>query len=231
MSNKQLILNTDPNLSDVAKYSHLNWLRYLFRSSALVLVLALVSVLISNNRQSLKQPDTVVVHANVQTMRLPPPPPPPKTVQQVQSTPKLDVRIAGDGPTLTLSKINMQASKPVFAAKQQAISTPSFDEQSIEFDTSSFGLSDLDSLPRLLTPLNIKFTPDMRRLGIKKVTVKLHVQIDTHGQVYLKSIKHNDYPQLNNALKKLVRTAKFTPPKREGKLVKAEFIWPLNLKE
>ena len=210
---------------------HLAWLRFVFRGVAVICVLLLVAILILNNRQQLNQPDTVVVRSDIQTVQLPPPPPPPETVQQRQSTPKLDVRIQGDGPSLTLSKINLPVIKPALAVKQQTLSPPNFDQQSMAFDTSSFGLSELDALPKLLTPLQIKFTSDMRRKGIKQVTVKLLVQIDTYGQVHLKAIKHNDYPQLNNALKKLAASAKFTPPKRHGKLVKAEFIWPLNLKE
>lgn len=206
-------------------------IRYLFRALAALLVLALTSILILNNRQTLQEPDTVILRTNIQTLQLPPPPPPMEMVEQEQSAPKLDVTIAGDGPSLKLSKLNMSATKPTLAVKKNKLSTPDFSEQDIAFDTSSFGLSDLDTLPRLLTPLQIKFTSDMRRRGVKKVAVKLHVQIDTYGRVLLKTIKENPYPQLNNALEALVRSAKFTPPKRHGKLVKAEFIWPLELKE
>lgn len=208
------------------------WLLYLFRMLAGFSVVGLTAILIFNNRQTINEPDAVVVHATINTIALPPPPPPPmEVVQQMQSTPKLDVRIAGDGPSLKLSKLNMRATKPVLSVKPKALSTPDFSQESVEFDTASFGLSDLDSLPRQLTPLQVTFPAELRRKGVKKVLVKLHVQIDTYGRVILKAIKENPYPELNKALVAVVRSAKFTPPKRHGKLVKAEFIWPLELKE
>lgn len=207
------------------------WLKLAFRIAAGGMVVLLTSILIFNNRQQLDEPDTVVLHGSVNTIQLPPPPPPMEVVKQQQSAPKLDVRIAGDGPSLTLSKLKTASLKPNLSLQKTKISAPQISEQSMQFDTSSFGLSDLDSLPRLLTPLQITFTPDMKRQGVKKVTVKLHVQIDTYGRVLLKAIKENPYPQLNKALASLARSAKFTPPKRHGKSVKAEFIWPLELKE
>ena len=207
------------------------WLKYVFRLLSGLSVVALTSILIFNNRQTIQEPDAVVVHANITTVQLPPPPPPMEVVEQVQSAPKLDVRIAGDGPSLKLSKINMQATKPILSVQKKALSTPDFSKESVEFDTASFGLSDLDSLPRQLTPLQITIPSELKRKGVTKVLVKLHVQIDTYGRVLLKGIKENPYPELNKALVAVVRSAKFTPPKRHGKLVKAEFIWPLELKE
>ena len=224
-------MQVQASAAETLKSSQLVWLKYLFRAMSGLVVVGLTSILILNNRQSVDEPDTLVVRSNIQTLQMPPPPPPMEQLQQPQSAPKLDVRIAGKGPSLTLSKINMTASKPVLSVTKNKMLTPKFSQESVAFDASSFGLSDLDALPRLLTPLQIKFTSDMRRKGVKKVSVKLHVQIDTYGRVLLKTIKENPYPQLNNALVGLVRAAKFTPPKRHGKLVKAEFIWPLELKE
>lgn len=206
-------------------------LQLLFRLAAASMVILLTSILIVNNRQQLDEPDTVIVHSLINSVQLPPPPPPMEMEQQQQTAPKLDVRIAGDGPSLKLSKLKAPTLKPNLSVKKTKITSPNISDQSMQFDTSAFGLSDLDALPRQLTPLQITFTPDMKRKGVKKVTVKLHVQIDTYGRVLLKAIKENPYPQLNKALVALVRSAKFTPPKRHGKLVKAEFIWPLELKE
>lgn len=207
------------------------WWKFAFRLMSVALVLLLTSILILNNRQSLDEPDTVILHSSISSVQMPPPEPPAEMVEQQQTAPKLDVTIAGDGPTLKLSKLNTPSMKPNLSVKKTQLSAPAIAEQSMQFDTSSFGLSDLDSLPRPLTPLQITFTPEMKRRGVKKVKVKLHVQIDTFGRVVLKSVKENPYPDLNKALAAMVRSVKFTPPKRHGKAVKAEFIWPLELKE
>ncbi len=207
------------------------WIKYIYRVIAVLMVIGLTSVLILNNRQSLDKPDKLLVHNNIQTLQLPPPPPPIEITEQLQSAPKLDVRIAGQGAQLKLSKLNITNTKPRLSMSKTRLSAPSFSDKTINFDTSSFGLADLDALPRLLTPLQIKFTPDMNRKGVKKFIAKLHIQIDQLGQVIFKSIKENPYPQLNQALIGLARSAKFTPPKRHGQPVKAEFIWPIALKE
>lgn len=206
-------------------------IRTLFRLLSLLMVMILVTVLIANSRQSLLPPEQLVVRSKVNSITLPPPPPPPAPQQQVQQSLKLNLNIASQGPALRLSELSVALSKPALKLSQKPLKALDFSTESMAIDVASFGLDELDDSPRLLTPLQIKFSPQMRQKGVRKVAVKLHVVIDQQGVVLLQAIKENPYPELASALRTMVRRARFTPPKRLGKRVRAEFIWPLVLKE
>lgn len=209
-------------------------IRHLFRLSSLVIVAGLVTVLIANSRQALVPTEQLTIHTKLKSITLPPPPPPQQqlvTAQQEPQSPKLDLTVSGEGPSLTLSDVNVALPKPSLKGNEEGLESLVFSFEQGPVDIPSFGLDDLDDLPRLLTPLKIKFTSAMRRSGVKEVAVKLHVVIDEKGVVLLQGIKSNPHPELNSSLRKMVRSARFTSPERFGKKVRAEFIWPLVLKE
>ncbi|REL26907.1 hypothetical protein DXX93_10220 [Thalassotalea euphylliae] len=203
-----------------------------FMLLALVIVTGLMAILIINNRSDLTKPDTLLVQPLEQVAVLPPPPPPPTVKELTQpQTLKLDLRQSSQGPSLKLSKINIKLTKPQLAAPEILDFTPEFDSKAIAAALTGFALNELDQQPRLTTPLEIRFTSKMKGAGVKQVKVKLHVVIEIDGKVHLKAIKENPYPELNIAIKQLTKKARFTAPKRQGKAVRAEFIWPLVLKE
>lgn len=206
-------------------------IRLVFRILAVATVSLLVVALVANSRQPLMAPAQMTVRANIDAISLPPPPPPPTSHSEPQQAPKLNLQIGGQGPSLTLSKLQVAQSKPVLTKAMTKVQASDFSALDFNIDSSHFALNDLDKTPKLLTPLRIRFTPQMRRQGVKQVQVKLHVVINAQGQVRLQSITENDYPQLAPALIKLVNRAKFTAPMHQGKAVSAEFIWPLVLKE
>jgi hypothetical protein len=192
----------------------------------------LMALLIVNNRRDVSEPDQLMVHPIDLVAVLPPPPPPKKVSRTSQPQAlQLDLRHQGQGPILALAKSNIKIAKPKLDAPKLDNLTPDFDISLTAFDLSGFALNELDQQPQLMTPLHIEFTAQMKRTGVKKVTVKLHVVIDINGKVHLKNIKENPYPQLNLAIRKLTQKARFSAPQRQGESVQAEFIWPLVLKE
>lgn len=199
---------------------------------SLAIVVLLMAVLVINNRSDLFAPEQVMVRPLDTVVVAPPPPPPPSVSKPVTEQPlSLDLRFKGDGPSLTLSKVNIKLAKPQLNKPMMSDFNPEFSSQATTIDLSGFALNELDQQPRLMTPLNIEFTPRMQGAGIKRVKVKLHVVIDEKGQVHLKNIIENPYPELSSAIKKLTKRARFSAPERQGKPVRAEFIWPLVLKE
>ena len=199
---------------------------------SLMIVSLLMAVLIVNSRSDLFAPDQVMVRPLETVVALPPPPPPPSVSEPMPEQPlSIDLRYKGDGASLTLSKVKINIAKPKLNRPTMSDFTPEFDRQSTAIDLSGFALNELDQQPRLMTPLNIEFTPRMQGAGVKQAKVKLHVVIDRKGQVHLKKIIENAYPELNSAIKKLTKRARFSAPERQGKPVRAEFIWPLVLKE
>lgn len=192
----------------------------------------LMTLLILNNRRDVSEPNQLMVQP-IDLVAVLPPPPPPKNVSQtsIPQALKLDLRHQGQGPSLVLTKSNIKIAKPKLDAPKLDNLTPDFDISLTAFDLSGFTLNELDQQPQLMTPLHIEFTAQMKRSGVKKLTVKLHVVIDINGKVHLKNIKENPYPQLNLAIRKLTQKARFSAPQRQGESVQAEFIWPLVLKE
>jgi len=199
---------------------------------SLAIVTMLMTVLIINSRSDIFAPEQVMVRPLDTVVIAPPPPPPPSVSEPVPEQPlSLDLRYKGDGPSLTLSKVNINLAKPKLNKPRMSDFSPEFSSQNTVIDLSGFALNELDQQPRLMMPLNIEFTPRMQGAGIKRVKVKLHVVIDEKGHAHLKNIVENLYPELNLAIKKLTKRARFSAPERQGKPVRAEFIWPLVLKE
>lgn len=205
-------------------------LRFMFIS--LIAITALMALLIMNNRRAVSEPDQLMVRP-LDMVAVLPPPPPPKNMSKVtpSQTLKLDLRFQGEGPSLNLAKAKMTLAKPTFDAPKLNDITPDLNVHAAAFDLSGFALNELDQKPHLMTSLHIEFTSKMRRSGVRKFKVKLHVVIDKNGKVHLKSIQENPYPELNLAIRQLTKRARFSPPQRHDKNVQAEFIWPLVLKE
>lgn len=205
-------------------------IRFLLLSVASITLL--MALLIINNRRAVLEPDQLMVQP-IDIVAVMPPPPPPKKTSEASHTQavKLDLRHQGKGPSLRLSNANVRIEKPKIEAPELDNFTPDLSLNLTAFDLSGFALNELDQQPQLMTPLHIEFTAQMKRSGVKKIKIKLHVVIDRNGNVLLKKIKENPYPQLNSAIRKLTQKAKFSAPTRQGEKVKAEFIWPLVLKE
>jgi outer membrane biosynthesis protein TonB len=166
------------------------------------------------------------------TLAAPPPDPPPQVqrshVKPIPS-PNLQLDVASQGAQMQLSPTPLdwdltKLKLPEVKVDNQHASMLS----SLDFSWQAFGLSDLDERPRLLTKLTTQFPESLKRRGIKKVDVQLSVMIDERGAVLLKHINHNPYPELTKSIKKLVRQARFSIPKKDGVAVRTPFNWPVE---
>ena len=166
------------------------------------------------------------------TLAAPPPDPPPQVqrshVKPIPS-PNLQLDVASQGAQMQLSPTPLdwdltKLKLPEVKVDNQHASMLS----SLDFSWQAFGLSELDERPRLLTKLTTQFPESLKRRGIKKVDVQLSVMIDERGAVLLKHINHNPYPELTKSIKKLVRQARFSIPKKDGIAVRTTFNWPVE---
>ena len=166
------------------------------------------------------------------TLAAPPPDPPPQVqrshVKPIPS-PNLQLDVASQGAQMQLSPTPLdwdltKLKLPEVKVDNQHASMLS----SLDFSWQAFGLSELDERPRLLTKLTTQFPESLKRRGIKKVDVQLSVMIDERGAVLLKHINHNPYPELTKSIKKLVRQARFSIPKKDGVAVRTTFNWPVE---
>jgi len=160
----------------------------------------------------------------------PPPPPPPPAQQPVTQSNAMDLSIDGDGKALPISFAPAQIQTEIHIEQPPVrdLTQPDWDFD-LEQDWQSFGLDQLDQSPRLLTPIRVEFPDSLQKRGIRKAQAKLHIIINERGVVILKNITYIDYPELKGAISQAVQQARFTPPLKSGKVVNAEFIWPLQL--
>jgi len=206
------------------------------RIGTLVLAFACVSllllVLVANNRQPLEREDKIQVNELDMRVVLPPPPPPPsiEKKQKMSGKPKLNLQYKNAGPKLTLSSVNGIKGIPEFSGETDFKIDPIKLAIKIDVKVDTFKLDELDNLPVLLTPLRIRFTRAMRKAKVEILRAKLLVVINDLGEVELKDVVENQFPEMLDKIKKLVNKARFTAPVRNGEVVSAEFLWPLELK-
>ncbi|MCP8900894.1 energy transducer TonB [Gilvimarinus xylanilyticus] len=174
------------------------------------------------NRESAEPPEML----EVQVIQPEPPPPTPKTQQVVEKT-DFRIQVEGDGPAVVMNdmEVDVEVDDPDMPEVQ--IQATQWTDYKIDLD--AYNLADLDSQPSLLTPINIRFPPELKSRGIEKVMLKLEVMIDENGNVTLLDIIDNPYHSLVGEIKRFVDRSQFSPPQKDGKKVRARFIWPLEI--
>ncbi|MEM7217290.1 MAG: hypothetical protein AAF515_02925 [Pseudomonadota bacterium] len=173
-----------------------------------------------------------VVVRQVESALAPPPPPPPAVREPpTNADMALDLLTSSDA-RLALPVSRVQAPELKLEALEppaQPRETPLFDDLlAVNFD--GFGLAELDGVPQLLTDLSIQFTARMLRAGIDRFKVELAVLIDESGRVRLRSIRSNEYPEMEDRIRSLIARARFSPPEKDGERVRARFVWPIEFR-
>ncbi|MCV6621873.1 MAG: hypothetical protein OIF51_09010 [Cellvibrionaceae bacterium] len=203
------------------------------RIISIVLATACLTVLLtviqlSKSTHSQTKEDLVVRQVSV---ALPPPPPPPAQEQQQVNNSGVDIDFSFNAQGLALKMAEQNVKVREIKVEKPPIDSLTQVNLNIDWtpDWQAFGLDQLDQRPQLLTPIRVSFPHRLYQRGVNKALVKLLVMIDEQGQVHLQQITQLKYPELKPSLQQAISQARFTPPKMDGKLVKAEFIWPLEL--
>ncbi|MEM9172375.1 MAG: energy transducer TonB [Pseudomonadota bacterium] len=161
-----------------------------------------------------------------------PPPPPPPTQRQRSETKELVQLELGEATSNALklppAKLTESFSVEDIQAPSPRMPPPQFD-MNLNAAISEFGLAQLDGRPRLLTSLSIRFPESLKRQGINSVSIEAQVVIDQSGNVILRRLLKNPHKELEPAIRALIKRARFTPPEKDGRRVRAAFVWPLVL--
>ena len=217
---------SNPSLS--ASSSKFSGSKRLFLSSFMSagLMLLLIAVLLA--AQYL--PDMAEPELEIRAIAasVPPPPPPPKQ-PQVEQKQEITLDLAAEGNGAVLPDIEVPEKIEVTKPDMPEIT---MDEVSIaEFtpDIDIFNLNQLDSLPSLITKARIVMPESLKMRGVRQVRLRLDVTISTNGKVTLNRVVENPYVEFDKEIQRLIRRSKFTPPKRDGEIVNARFIWPIDI--
>ncbi|WP_426370084.1 hypothetical protein [Pseudocolwellia sp. HL-MZ7] len=161
-----------------------------------------------------------------------PPPPPPSVSQAASSKPLPSLMVQGAGVAIQAVEIQIESSLDLTTpdAPNVKMSTPQWQPMSVNFD--AFSLDQLDGLPTLLTKVKAKLPKSLaRELSLQNIdtfVVKLDVLIDESGNVSLIDIVQNPYSELTPQINQIIRSSRFSSPKKEGEIVSARFIWPIE---
>ncbi len=196
--------------------------------SLLFLMFALLLLWMGHWMQNYVPEEVSVREVSLTAPPPPPPPPPPQVVQTPRPVNSVQLQVEGVGPQLPMFKIETPDIK---VAQPEVMDMPTRQTQwqSLEVNWEAFSLDDLDALPALLTPVRAVIPKSLERRGINHILIKLDVVIDESGQVNLVKVVENPYPELASEIRKIVKSSRFSPPKKGDDVVRARFIWPIEI--
>lgn len=200
---------------------------FAFALSLIVLTAALLLLWLAQLAEHIVQ-DKVIVR-EVAMVALPPPPPP--SIQQQQANePAQSLMVEGAGASIQAVKIKIKSKLKIVRPDTPSVKVSTPQWQSVNVNWDALSLNQLDGLPTLLTPVKALLPKSLTRQGIDTFTVKLDVLIDEGGNVSLIEVVQNPYPSLKPAIDKIIKQSRFSAPKKEGEVVRARFIWPIEFK-
>ncbi|MDF1813891.1 MAG: TonB family protein [Verrucomicrobiales bacterium] len=147
-----------------------------------------------------------------------PPPPPPQTME----LPMLDLSVNDTAPPV---KAVMQENNLEIMMKP-ADFTPAQQMKA----RCLYASTDLDGQPRLLNRPSVTFPASRKRSGDAEGKVTLEVLINAVGRVTIRRVISSSHPDFIPMAKAFAERARFSPPKKDGRVVNAVFNWPLVLR-
>lgn len=98
-------------------------------------------------------------------------------------------------------------------------------------EKTHYSSSELDDIPRLLSHGLTAFPSSLSNKGVKRGTVTFEVELSPTGSVKVRRVISATHPELVEPARNVALSARFTPPKRNGKAVKAIMQWPIVIEK
>ncbi|MDF1656737.1 MAG: energy transducer TonB [Verrucomicrobiales bacterium] len=203
------------------------FLRYLTSGLAVIMLLGFLSFsrwldsqreIPDNSFRLLSGIDAVAMETPPPPPPADPPPPPPKTPPH----PKLEIQLNSPAPPL-------QATTTPDGRPRMMMADFSTDQPQ-ERKRMIFSLSDLDGQPKLLNRPPVTLPESLRRRGLTEGRVCLEVKIHPNGQVDVLRVVESSDSEFTSIATNFATRARFSPPKKDGRPVAAQFQWPIVLR-
>jgi len=217
-----------------------NRLRQILASCLGALLLFMLLLLASLNRNTKIEPPPKIILHEVRMYQPPPQPPPPPVKQQGprdSPTPSLTGAANAEDP-VKLDIMDLEVDMEGIAISGLGTGGPGGGGGNglggSEDGWGSLGtvsLPELDGIPMVISAPQMKYPKEALYRNIREFTVKLHIVIDEAGRTYPISIIQNPYPSMNKEILEFALGVRFTPPTIKGVPVKAEYLWPLVLQK
>ena len=163
----------------------------------------------------------------------------PEKPRPAESSEKISIR--GFSPSQTTAVKNfsgdISADISVISDSPAKFSIGGADTEGIEFaqaggqtfENPVFELSELDSIPKLLKSVRVKYPPKLFKRGISG-EARLLVEIDENGSVKVLDVERCTNTLFAEAAKEAVSKFLYESPMKNGKKVRAQFILPVPFK-
>lgn len=119
---------------------------------------------------------------------------------------------------------------PVVANTRPKISTPTKTTPP-PVERTQYSASELDGIPRLLSHGLTAFPSSLAKRNVKSGTVTFEVELTATGSVKVRRVISFTHPELVEPARNVALSARFTPPKHNGKAVKAIMLWPIVIEK
>lgn len=159
---------------------------------------------------------------------LPPPPPeeaqPPEPEQPPPEMPK-------EPPPIQVEALDVALNPGTGDAVAMGIPTP---DMNMESDMTGdiqqlFTFEDLAEAPRLINQPRFRFPRELARRGVDEGKVIVEIEIKPNGRAELRRIISSTHPELEDAAREIVRSARFTKPEVDGRARTVRGRFPLIL--
>ncbi|PXA05545.1 hypothetical protein DDZ13_01345 [Coraliomargarita sinensis] len=178
----------------------------------------------------MEQPDLEVreVTFSPPPPELPPPPPdemePPEAEEPPPEMPK-------EPPPIEIDALDVALNPGAGDAVAMGIPTPDLNmEQDMTGDIQKlFTFEDLSESPRLINQPRFRYPSRLARRGIDEGKVIVEIDILPNGRAELRRIISSTHPELEEAAREIVRSARFTKPEVNGRPQTVRGRFPLIL--
>ncbi|MEM9159468.1 MAG: hypothetical protein AAGB46_10500 [Verrucomicrobiota bacterium] len=158
----------------------------------------------------------------------PPPPEPPPPEEKKAETP--EPQLQQQPKPLSLSQLELSLNPGAGDAFGASFGMGAFEvETDAMGDLATFSISELDEVPRITR------TPDWSwpRHAMGKIksdlTARILIFINPDGRVEVQNVRNLNYSIVEREIIDWMQRFRFTPPKREGKAVRARYMFPVEI--
>ena len=156
----------------------------------------------------------------------PPEPPPPQEEQPQESKPELKQ----NPKPLSLSQLQLALNPGTGGSMGAAFGVGGFEVETDALkDMNTFSISELDEKPRVVRKPNWSWPRSAIGKIQNDVRARILVVITEDGRVKFQRFVQLTERIIESELVEYVEKFRFTQPKREGKVVKARFLFPMEL--
>jgi len=210
-----------------------------------ILISALLFVLLAASRLNQSQEnDVTLVDVEILELHSPPAPPefqedPEQTDNDLPPPPTPDINLLEslsslDQPPLQLTPNKISITTPVETFRQsndvadiaKPIITPPKNVSRVSAQKNEYSLNELDSTPKVIKKGSFRWPRSVRG---NQASIKMKLKITKTGDVEVLQIISSDLEALNKTAIRVATQTKFTPPRKNGKIVEATYTRVFNL--